>query len=286
MKMLFGLVGGAIGGLIGAAIWAAVGYFTGFEVGWIAWGVGALVGIGVAVGMGGSGGVGGAGTAVLLALLAIVLGKWAVIHFSIQQALDPNGLAVSAIADVLIAEREEQGKPVGPPRNASEPESIADFYSASIWQAAEREFASLSPAEQDDLRTMPFRANPEYLLSYTADGIVKELEAEGTVVKWPPGKDYESAWRESDYPPEIWADAVALLDDLTPGELERYQRDVDAELAEYARLSTAEYAREAEREGFIASLSLFDLLWVVLAVGTAAKIGYGGAGAGEGAVEG
>lgn len=42
------LVGGLIGAGIGAGIWATVAYYTGFEVGYIAWGVGALTGICVA----------------------------------------------------------------------------------------------------------------------------------------------------------------------------------------------------------------------------------------------
>jgi hypothetical protein len=41
------LVGGLVAGAIGAGIWAVIAYFTGFELGWIAWGVGLLVGVGV-----------------------------------------------------------------------------------------------------------------------------------------------------------------------------------------------------------------------------------------------
>ena len=36
-----------LGGLAGGLIWILVGYFTGAEIGWIAWGVGFLVGVGV-----------------------------------------------------------------------------------------------------------------------------------------------------------------------------------------------------------------------------------------------
>lgn len=47
MQSLKWFVAGAIGGAIGAAIWVAVGYLTSYEVGWIAWGIGVLVGIAV-----------------------------------------------------------------------------------------------------------------------------------------------------------------------------------------------------------------------------------------------
>jgi hypothetical protein len=36
---------GAIGGLVGALIWGAITYFTHTEIGWIAWGIGLLVGL-------------------------------------------------------------------------------------------------------------------------------------------------------------------------------------------------------------------------------------------------
>ena len=42
----FGLIGGAIG----AAVWAGVVAVTQYEIGWIAWGVGGLVGYAVAAG--------------------------------------------------------------------------------------------------------------------------------------------------------------------------------------------------------------------------------------------
>lgn len=42
-----GIIGGGVGGLIGAVIWAAVTYFTEYQIGWLALGVGFLVGFGV-----------------------------------------------------------------------------------------------------------------------------------------------------------------------------------------------------------------------------------------------
>jgi hypothetical protein len=37
------LIGATAGGLLGVALWFAIG-LSGYEVGWIAWGIGALVG--------------------------------------------------------------------------------------------------------------------------------------------------------------------------------------------------------------------------------------------------
>lgn len=47
MSVVRCLVGGLIGGATGIAIWVLVGYFTHYEVGWIAWVVGFLTGVGI-----------------------------------------------------------------------------------------------------------------------------------------------------------------------------------------------------------------------------------------------
>ncbi|HRQ72738.1 MAG TPA: hypothetical protein PLU35_06895, partial [Phycisphaerales bacterium] len=50
MNIINGLVGAIIGALVGAGIWGLVSYQSGYEVGWIAWGVGALTGLGMLLG--------------------------------------------------------------------------------------------------------------------------------------------------------------------------------------------------------------------------------------------
>lgn len=45
MNAIKWVAAGAIGGLIGAFIWGSIAYFAQAEIGWIAWGIGALVGI-------------------------------------------------------------------------------------------------------------------------------------------------------------------------------------------------------------------------------------------------
>jgi hypothetical protein len=67
------VIAAVIGALIGAAVWAATAAWTGCEFGWIAWGVGALVG-GRAMILEGSGAKMGAFCA-LLALTSIFIGK-------------------------------------------------------------------------------------------------------------------------------------------------------------------------------------------------------------------
>ena len=79
-------IGALVGAAIGAAAWAAISYFTGYEVGYVAWGIGGAVG-GLAS-MGGSrGGTAGAICAVL-ALVAIVVGKWVAADRVVARELD------------------------------------------------------------------------------------------------------------------------------------------------------------------------------------------------------
>ena len=46
-NLLMGLIGGAIAMLVGAIVWGAVTYFTEYQIGWMAIGVGFLVGLAI-----------------------------------------------------------------------------------------------------------------------------------------------------------------------------------------------------------------------------------------------
>lgn len=46
-NLLMGLVGGGIAMLVGAILWGAISYFTEYQIGWMAIGVGFLVGIAI-----------------------------------------------------------------------------------------------------------------------------------------------------------------------------------------------------------------------------------------------
>lgn len=78
-------IGVAAGGAVaGALIWAAISYFTNYEVGWIAWGVGGLVG-GAAVLAGGRSQTVAIAAAVL-AVLGIAAGKVLGFQFAVSAA--------------------------------------------------------------------------------------------------------------------------------------------------------------------------------------------------------
>lgn len=80
-------IGAIFGGLIGALVWGGIAYLTGYEVGYIAAGVGALVGFFSMV-FGGSGVTNGMLCAAI-ALLAIIGGKFLAFGMMIDKILEP-----------------------------------------------------------------------------------------------------------------------------------------------------------------------------------------------------
>ena len=73
--LMMSISGGLIGGFVGAAIWATIIALTEYEIGWIAWAVGALAGIGVRLGSNGEEGPWLGILSVLIAFASIYAGK-------------------------------------------------------------------------------------------------------------------------------------------------------------------------------------------------------------------
>ncbi len=114
----FGLVGGAVG----AFVWAAVVYVTEYEIGWIALGVGGLVGFCVALGNKDRGrSPTAAGTlAVVITALSIVAGKYAAVEMLMPsdaelvgmftERFDDEEYVVSFLADDVAGEFRSAGR--------------------------------------------------------------------------------------------------------------------------------------------------------------------------------
>lgn len=277
MNLFGGLIGGLVGGLIGAAAWAGIGLGTGYEVGFVAWGIGALVGFGVMLGTRGRGAAAGGAMAVVLAIGSILLGKLAWVHFSVADYLDRDAMAISVLADVVIAEYEEQGRRVRiiPPGLNDEPTSIADEYPGYIWSEAQMRWDALSEAERQEMRAAPALANPDIYMVRIADTVVRQYVVDGKPVTWPEGMNFEMAWLRSHYPEDVWADAVAAWEAMEPAERDAFVADVKASETQQADAAIAALQAQATGQGFLYSFSPFDILWVVLAVGTAFKLGAG-----------
>ena len=89
MKVAKWVLFGVVAGSVGAAIWAWVSLTTNREIGWIAWGIGGLVGLAVRLASHeeeGDGFLPGL-VALIIAILAIVAGKYAAVHLSVEEGL-------------------------------------------------------------------------------------------------------------------------------------------------------------------------------------------------------
>ncbi|MEL7473606.1 MAG: hypothetical protein AAGK04_09840 [Planctomycetota bacterium] len=149
---------GLVAGLIGAAVWAAVVAMTGFEVGIIAWALGALVGFACAA----SGSHRGVGMGVLASLIAIAAigagklgGAWFVADQVVQDLSGPidDEFLVSYIADETLADYEAAGYELDYPPGAD-----LDFptregdYPVRVWSEASGQWEEMSGFERQELR--------------------------------------------------------------------------------------------------------------------------------------
>ncbi len=270
MKSLGAILGGSIGGLIGAVIWAVVTYYSGWEIGWIAWGIGGLVGVGVRLGTSGGGGITHGGTAAIIALVAVLGGKWAAVRLELSAFRDTDDAPLGIIADTIVAERTEAGTRVPMP-SEEYAESLRETYPRDVWNEALRRWEAIDPQQQDAMRALPPLANPEIWLVWLADDVVAEFESDGRDVDWPPGMDIESAWREAHYPADVWAEAQTQWNAMSEADRDVYKVFVTRQIEENMALDE----QETIKWWFMQSFTIFDLLWVGLAVVTAFKLGAG-----------
>lgn len=204
---IFWILGGSIGGIVGAAIWAIIAATTGLEIGWIAWGVGGLVGLGVALGARGNGNVMSGLVAVVIAFLAICSGKYMTWYIVLDSGLE---------------------------------------------QQAEIEWTD------SDIREM------------IADEIIYDMKNQGHPVTWErPGiEHYEAVWPR-DYPRYVIDRANTRFDAMTASDRETYVQNRHSEMRTWI-----EENRDTLAEiGFMSSWGMFDIIFVLLAIATAYKVG-------------
>ena len=205
------LLGATLGGLCGAALWAAVAFLFHYEIGWIAWGIGAACGFGAArlgSDLDWTTGAAAAG----IAVLSIALGKFAAVHLVVNDAVSQMAAGTVVVEDELA-------------------------------------------------------------ISYVADEVVAARYDEGQAVDWPGGVVPSNPSSEAESPRDVWAEAVAVWNDLPASEREAFK----AELARDMQANAELIREQAVQAGFRESFGAFDLLFVFLAVGSAYKLGSGAA---------
>lgn len=100
--MRFGLwlLGGGIAGVISLAVWIAIVVFTGFEIGWVAIGVGAFIGFGVAIT--GRSHLNAISGLIAAAIAFFVVAGWKIALYLVISA------AINASPDVMLKEFEQE----------------------------------------------------------------------------------------------------------------------------------------------------------------------------------
>lgn len=197
MSVARGFFGGVVGGVIGAAAWGAIAYFTHYELGVVAWVVGAAVGYGVSMGMEGKGRPAVGVLAAFLAFASIFGGKLATAHFAAQDYIHDSG------------------------KDWDETDAFQCF----------------------------------------VDKVALEYEGNGSDLSAPRGDEA--------YPPEVVKEAEGRWAGMSESERESFMVSWVAE----RRQEMAEHAGVMTLIAFVGSMSPYDLLWTVLAVGTAYRMG-------------
>ncbi len=123
--LTMGIVGSAIGAAIGAGIWTAVAYFANYEIGWIAWGLGGLAGIGMHLGARDTNSYHGV-IAAVIAILGIVVAKFALVAIVMSVALGDEN-AGSPRERLIEAYAEREVPELNLPEDATEQQFDAEF---------------------------------------------------------------------------------------------------------------------------------------------------------------
>lgn len=155
-------------GLLGAAIWAAIAYFANFEIGWIAWIIGGMVGFGAAYASPDEPSVPRGLIAAVIALASIFAGKLATVHFVVDKVVAESGVGdidayrarvlsedpdypVAVIADAIAVERMDRGETINWPNGSSYEYAIEkQDFPQDIWSDATRRWNAMSSPEKED----------------------------------------------------------------------------------------------------------------------------------------
>jgi hypothetical protein len=159
MSMFRWILGGVIGGGIGVLVWVLVGYYSHAEVGWIAWGIGFLAGVGVRyaayLGQQEESALHGI-LAAVIAAGCIICAKFLVFSLLTNQAATSSvddELMISHFADKIIEEKKARGERITLPHGKSldEAESEKD-YPPLIWKQAEQQWNKIGAEERENLK--------------------------------------------------------------------------------------------------------------------------------------
>ncbi|HLP85179.1 MAG TPA: hypothetical protein VK157_12595 [Phycisphaerales bacterium] len=104
-----------------------------------------------------------------------------------------------------------------------------------------------------------------------ADQLVEEYERAGKTLTWAEGMSMQDATTVADYPADLQKDLEVRWAAAPAETQEQYRQTYEHNRTE----GIAAFKSEIRDSAFKESFGLFDILWLVLAVGTAFKLGAG-----------
>ncbi len=161
MNLLKGYAFGLIAGIVGAIAWATIMFYANAEIGYLAWGIGGLVGFAVAFGHQGGGAAAGA-VAVLITVLSICGGKyvgadWAVGKAFAEEAMfeNPSDTEFSEDQKIGMIAEEEFDAAVKRGEHAEfepaiESEDPKAYYPAEVWDQATASWNAMSAEQRQE----------------------------------------------------------------------------------------------------------------------------------------
>lgn len=153
MNNVGGLICGMIAGAIGAAVWAAIAYFGNLEIGWIAWGIGALVGLAVSFGSR-ERGLLPAMIAVIITFASLCAGKYATVALLVNDQMNiefTEEFYVSSFAFGIAYTQQEQGETVTLAGGKSIDEAEFADLPQEIRNQAQAQWDSMTADEREQL---------------------------------------------------------------------------------------------------------------------------------------
>lgn len=158
--ILMGTVFSVIGGIVGASVWAFISYQFGYEIGWIAWGVGFVAGIGMFLGAQSQAGFITGLIAAAVALISVLGGKYAAVSLVIddiasgaQEIVITNQDAQISMAWDFALERDIAGQELRWP-GGEEPIDVErlDEFPSVVEQQVNDQWSAMSSDEQRDYK--------------------------------------------------------------------------------------------------------------------------------------
>lgn len=148
MGSMRALLGALLGGVIGAAAWAGVAHFTGYEVGYLAWAIGGLVGFLTWIASGNQARVENGIMAAVVAAASVAGAKYFLADKYATEFYEV--LAISYDADEAGLEREAGGEALPwPPGVEPDQRLLEEHYPDFVWADGVARFRALTSEEVD-----------------------------------------------------------------------------------------------------------------------------------------